>query len=543
LVTGDGEEEEEERRRRRRLRLHHRRDDSPDEALRLCHLLRKYGYDYRLEHIRHTPTYSPVYAEAFLGGQSVMVRIVKFLWSDRHQDQSQSPSSSFCWTTEPKVVVELLEGNVFDGDDPLEGTNTTSPRSSRRQRELKDGVGTHEKQVTATLPSTKILDFPQITTVFATQGTTLSLSQKIGSAASSTNRFRISRPKLRLASVEKVLDHLYGSRVGRGRAGVSTAGRDSADGSRISGGSLSKKQIVAVVREWFNDATASSSTMLKGQSHKLEGEPEQHLQHAERVLRQVVKTGAGSSRLIDATTLLAKFVDNVGTSKSNESTSGAMMIASASSASSLLPEYTRSLRWAGQVLSMDAATGGRFKRWPCVFVGTNSDDPRWDGDEGRIGDSSAARTVHFLNGGWLVVDQNVRAGTEARKFVDRGTSPSRSSNDTAHPLHTDAPTRNAPATFRTHADRRIIQRLECLALGEALIQHQSVSTKDRLEVDVREALVAMNLPLTPQGAKEALLQVGYWTREIDAKHVRVEPWPRPVVSSATFVQPQLPSLV
>jgi hypothetical protein len=304
----------------------------------------------------------------------------------------------------------------------------------------------------------------------------------------------------------------------------------------------------------------------------LEHEPEAELwrEHAERVLRQVVKTGAGSARLVDARTLLLALGDDIANRNSHRNASPPPTTTTAST----IPESVRSLRQAGRVLSRDAETGGRFKRWPCVFVSSgpaaaaaSTHASRGEETEESAGGRSngAARTVCFLNGGWLVVDQSVRAGTEARKFVDRGaamaapagaadagartlsplafpnhheTSQSRRLGATASPLSADDP-RSAPAAFRTQADRRIIQRLECLALGQGLLQlqrQQPAAAADRLlEVDVREALVAMGLPLTPQGAKEALLRVGYWTREVGAEHARVQPWSQPVVSTANFV--------
>jgi hypothetical protein len=72
--------------------------------------------------------------------------------------------------------------------------------------------------------------------------------------------------------------------------------------------------------------------------------------------------------------------------------------------------------------------GGHFKRWPCVYVSQTLD----------------GKDVTVVNGGWLVVDQSVRAGTEARKFAERSTN----------------------QLVTTSADERIARWLECLAMGE-----------------------------------------------------------------------------
>jgi hypothetical protein len=328
-----------------------------------------------------------------------------------------------------------------------------------------------------------------------------------GASAASKTTTPNRRPR---RSLETVLDRLYGTRVGRGR---STSGRDA----------LSKKQIGSAVREWFSSMRSLTAAGPCTNTF----EPEQL--HAERVLRQVVKTGAGSSRLVDARTLLALLDGDDGPAKATIPTA---------SAPSGRPDEAAQLGWAGQVLSRDAAAGGRFRRWPCVFVGSQRSYPR---------------SVQFLNGGWLVVDQSVRAGAEARKFVERGTesatvtvagtadfasTDSISGTATNKTGRSDATMPHASSTvIRTQADRRIIQRLECLALGQVVPSQApkpeaaSAAEATRLEVDVREALATMNLPLTPQGAKEALLRVGWWTREINDKHTRVEPWSQPVVRS------------
>jgi hypothetical protein len=138
------------------------------------------------------------------------------------------------------------------------------------------------------------------------------------------------------------------------------------------------------------------------------------------------------------------------------------------------------------ILSKDATHGGRFKRFPCMVVRSEITN-----------DNVSAVTI--INGGWLVSDQSVRAGAEGRQFAER----SQEMNEV------------------TRADERIIRRLECLALGETF-------STDELQVDVRETLKAMDLPLSKNGATDALVRIGRWSGNEDLS--KLAPWSPEIVS-------------
>ena len=185
------------------------------------------------------------------------------------------------------------------------------------------------------------------------------------------------------------------------------------------------------------------------------------------IAKRLQKAGPGYARLLDSS-LLADFL-----SAKNH------------------PIMSRMV--ASMLLAYEAKEGGRFKRWPSLLVNHN-DQHEWT----------------IVNGGWLVVDQNVRAGAEARKLVERSTNPERK-------------TKNA-------SDDRIIQRLECLAMGEVLDEQEL-----KLEKDVRETLRMMDLPFTSDGASQALVQIGRWTPSTQSKLKQaVQPWSADVLEAASW---------
>jgi len=150
------------------------------------------------------------------------------------------------------------------------------------------------------------------------------------------------------------------------------------------------------------------------------------------------------------------------------------------------------------LLSVDAQQGGgRFKRWPSVLISRrHHHQGEW----------------MIVNGGWVVVDQNVRAGTEARVLVEHATT-------------------NGPSDCcNSVAEARILQRLECLAMGEVFNPEEL-----KLEKDVRETLRTMNLPLTSEGASQALVQMGRWTSSTKStlKQV-VQPWSPQIMEAAQW---------
>lgn len=159
------------------------------------------------------------------------------------------------------------------------------------------------------------------------------------------------------------------------------------------------------------------------------------------------------------------------------------------------------------VLTNDAQLGGRFKRMPCIYVSSEYNE-------------DAVTSITVVNGGWVTLDQSVRAGTEARKFAER--------------------TDKTKGRLLTVADERIAHRLECLAMGEVFSwdsKKETTGGKDEasadadLELDVREALKAMDLPVSPTGAQRALVRLGRWS-EASNKRVKLEPWTEAVLNAA-----------
>ena len=153
-----------------------------------------------------------------------------------------------------------------------------------------------------------------------------------------------------------------------------------------------------------------------------------------------------------------------------------------------------------QALANDASLGGRFKRSPCHYISYNFE----------------SESLVVLNGGWLALDDGSKLITEAKRFVERSSEP----DDNMRIL--------------TEADQRIANRLECLAMGQAL----AVNPSETLEIDVKAALNSMNLPLTPDGAADALILIGRWTKQsaTDSANLQkskvLEPWSKEVLDAA-----------
>ena len=166
---------------------------------------------------------------------------------------------------------------------------------------------------------------------------------------------------------------------------------------------------------------------------------------------------------------------------------------------------------AATVLTEDAATGGRFKRRSCQFVEAEHTDDR-------------LRRVIVINGGWIAVDPSVKSGTEGRKFASLAKEPT-------HNEQIENGKKNHMHIF-TAADERVAQRLECLAMGDVWKDTSIDGEDQRLELDVREALTRMKLPLTPQGAKSALIKIGKWSESDSKKNSRIEPWSSDVLEAA-----------
>mmetsp|Transcript_22242 Transcript_22242/g.46786 ORF Transcript_22242/g.46786 Transcript_22242/m.46786 type:complete len:991 (-) Transcript_22242:465-3437(-) len=176
-----------------------------------------------------------------------------------------------------------------------------------------------------------------------------------------------------------------------------------------------------------------------------------------------------------------------------------------------------------EILTNDGVSGGRFKRRSCQFVSVE-----YDHVDSEV---SGVRQVTLVNGGWISVDPSVKAGAEGRKFATLGVETSKNA--------VKKNSKNCISRAFTVADERIAHRLECLAMGDIWSNERNQEEdQHRLELDVREALTNMNLPLTPEGATSALIQIGRWSENQKNKGKRnhnnkaIEPWPPEVLEAA-----------
>ncbi len=222
--------------------------------------------------------------------------------------------------------------------------------------------------------------------------------------------------------------------------------------------------------------------------------PIDRAQHLEQILRKALKAGLHGKkcRLVDSNDMLEFLFEGRHSNGVRGSKHRGVSIVSRLVGASLL--------------ARDAELGGRFKRSGCIFVSAKYDTPI---------KSPSLCDISILNGGWTAVDASVRTGTEARKFAER-----RSSGGT------DA------AAF-TSADERILHRLELLAMGKVL---EKGDGSKQLELDLRETLSAMNLPLTATGAQQALIQSGRWSLSKNTSKQNkktFEPWSEDVLQAAT----------
>jgi hypothetical protein len=207
-------------------------------------------------------------------------------------------------------------------------------------------------------------------------------------------------------------------------------------------------------------------------------------EHAEELLRNLVKVGEDRvSRLVDASLASDYLYDDFTTGKEG-----------------ILRRIL-----AATVLTEDAVTGGRFRRRGCQFVEAHD------------------QQVTLLNGGWIAVDASVKSGTEGRKFASLAEET---------PSSTEQPKNAITSRVFTAADERIAHRLECLAMGDVWKESNLDSEQQRLELDVREALTRLKLPLSPDGAKTALIKIGRWSESDGKRNGRIEPWSSEVLDAA-----------
>ena len=272
------------------------------------------------------------------------------------------------------------------------------------------------------------------------------------------------------------MQNLYNSRI------ANRSRRPSSHNHRTS---LSKKQIPKIAAQFTNNPI-----------------------HIEELLRNLLKVGEDRlSRLVDSTMA----TDYLYTDYCRDGDSNEQMV-----------------RWmlAAQVLTEDALSGGRFKRRSCQFVSAQYD----------MIDSAAtsmAHTVTLVNGGWTAVDPSIKAASEGRKFA----AATSSNNENRHNNTSTTKEKKKSKTplVLTAADERIVNRLECLAFGDGFVEGDG--NDNVLELDVREALASMNLPLSSQGATTALIQIGRWSDNVrdDSKsnsNKLIEPWSPELLDAA-----------
>jgi hypothetical protein len=225
---------------------------------------------------------------------------------------------------------------------------------------------------------------------------------------------------------------------------------------------VSPRRCEAALQELYHQYSAiRSHSITKKQLQQITSDP-----YAQDILRKVLKAGNKMIRLVDSS-MAQNYLYNED-SKSMQDT-------------------MEQRAFAAKALAEDASAGGRFKRFPCIYIHSS------------INDSGDVSSVVFVNGGWLVVDPSVRAGAEARKFVER-------------------------TVVSTEADERIARRLECLAMGQVVAENQ-------LEVDVRQCLKVLNLDATPEGARQALVAIGRWSEQ---QPNRMEPWSQETLEAANL---------
>lgn len=113
----------------------------------------------------------------------------------------------------------------------------------------------------------------------------------------------------------------------------------------------------------------------------------------------------------------------------------------------------------------------------------------------------------LVNGGWLVVDQCVRASHEGQMFAEQQVlAMQQQERNSAWPVTKSSTALIDKAGTNPITEERIAHRLEFLAMGEKPDDNSSDSNS-KLEVDVRAALRASSFPPTSEGTREALVQM------------------------------------
>jgi len=180
-----------------------------------------------------------------------------------------------------------------------------------------------------------------------------------------------------------------------------------------------------------------------------------------------------------------------------------------------------------EIIYRDFVLGGRFKRFPSIYVQQQDSYAESNTTATSICHSPS---VTIINGGWLVLDPSSRATMEGQKFAER--------------IHTYDLTKTPQGL--TVADERILYRLESLAMGEIIHSSTAGAEYDasQLEIDVRQTLSALNLPLSPEGARMALIQIGKWSESKVTDSSRalntsdtfiLNPWSKEILSAAKYL--------
>ena len=275
------------------------------------------------------------------------------------------------------------------------------------------------------------------------------------------------------------------------------------------------------MQKLYHDRTVRNSNantkgaLTKKQIPKLAAKVEDSIK-AEELLRTAMKAGPGMHRLVDS-------LDAVNVLYSSKSENSHTTL--------------RRRLISAEVLSSDARLGGRFKRMPCSLVAADVTDVDISENEDDQ-DSATIPSITDFNGGWLAVDSGNRAGAEARKLVERSAA-NVDNNNISKDSSTQAQATPSSSPLLTAADERIVNRLECMAMGEEIDVADSAadhgSDNTRIEVDVREVLRAMKLPVSAAGAKDALIRMGRWTEQStkSGNQNPVEPWPSNVLEAAS----------
>eukprot|EP00535_Pseudo-nitzschia_heimii_P002605 CAMPEP_0197178424 /NCGR_PEP_ID=MMETSP1423-20130617/3704_1 /TAXON_ID=476441 /ORGANISM="Pseudo-nitzschia heimii, Strain UNC1101" /LENGTH=1078 /DNA_ID=CAMNT_0042628161 /DNA_START=158 /DNA_END=3394 /DNA_ORIENTATION=- len=389
------------------------------------------------EHSFVVKTEGGIFAEVQDGGNSNMCRILGIITKASEKSKKKKASKA------------------KDGETENNQNSIRPPRLKVAFVETSAGNGT----TADAKATTKTIDVGQVTTIW-TASDDGDFKEKLSTLSSPIAA--ICEKVLQILPVnyvEDVFENRYKYHVGRGR-------------NIHGGGALTKKQVEMISAAASVAASSSISTF---------DQTEELRRIIDLVLKQCLRCGSKYTRLLDSTSLEKwMFYDEVEGTITHDYTSGS---------DTTLQE--RKI-FCATALAEDSETAGRFKRMACLWL----PPPSPDNDKEKAQSSLASTTtLTLVNGGWVVVDQSVRAAAEGRRFAASVTSlGGRLTNDSN--------------------DERILCRLESLACGEKLQQQKrGGGVGIRLEVDVRTTLEAMDLPLSSEGAQEALIRMGRWTKK------------------------------